>query len=541
MTLDGSAALTIPGPTIQLEEDEVSVQNICFIPKVWAPYFLAPLSPYLALQTYSLLLQTIPPNLQNSFDFLGTWLSIACTHITAGAESILKSKWQNPPVERRMISWMQRHTLYVNDMPAAALGGSPGLTLGPQECFNKALETVAALCPIPEAAATKKYTPAEMRRLRAACSLSVPEMESALPSFHEQLLTEGRTKKGTEAVLAQALRPQGDTDDPGLVYVSAELVSDVKECKYGLGWDTLYRNCHQGISPFAVPHMFMKHQQEQNGYQERLQRATTTTLGDIEKGESSPSPAPQDYHGLLQLLSNYVRLLGILVGTRSAHTREVVAVRRKLREQGDLYIDIGPREIIYLLWAIFLDAREFFAHQVEPIEALPESQLRYTTNFIGVGPIPMEIMGVPLDQFGAQHPRGGSNGTASTDDSTLSSKENLFRPADWVTPKNPGVADDISAVTMPMLQKFPNATAEALMAHGDLRYDDIRIGNKGACLNYNLLGICKDRTCLYRHSRAQPTPERIKAVTDKLKPAVQQFMTAGASANPHRTKRKCTG
>jgi hypothetical protein len=94
---------------------------------------------------------------------------------------------------------------------------------------------------------------------------------------------------------------------------------------------------------------------------------------------------------------------------------------------------------------------------------------------------------------------------------------------------------------MPMLQKFPNATAEVLMAHGDLRYEDIRIGNKGACLNYNLLAICKDRTCSYRHSKAQSTPERIKAVTYKLKFAVQQFMTAGAPSNPNRTKRKRTG
>ena len=91
---------------------------------------------------------------------------------------------------------------------------------------------------------------------------------------------------------------------------------------------------------------------------------------------------------------------------------------------------------------------------------------------------------------------------------------------------------------MPMLQKFPNATTEALMAHGDLRYDDIRIGNKGACLNYNLLGVCKDRSCSYRHSRAQPTPERVKTVVEKLTPAVKQFMDAGAPTNPNRAKRK---
>ena len=120
----------------------------------------------------------------------------------------------------------------------------------------------------------------------------------------------------------------------------------------------------------------MKHQQERSAYQDRLLKATTTTLGDVEKGKSSPSPAPQDYHGLLQLLSNYIGLLGILAGTRSAHTREVVAIRRELRGKVDLYIDMGPREIIFLLWAIFLDAQEFFSHQVVgPTNPLPESQL----------------------------------------------------------------------------------------------------------------------------------------------------------------------
>jgi hypothetical protein len=40
----------------------------------------------------------------------------------------------------------------------------------------------------------------------------------------------------------------------------------------------------------------MRHQQERAAYQDRLQRASTSTLGDIEKGESS---VPQDYHRTL--------------------------------------------------------------------------------------------------------------------------------------------------------------------------------------------------------------------------------------------------
>ena len=112
-----------------------------------------------------------------------------------------------------MIEWMQRRTLYLNSVPATELG-RPAASLDPQECFNKALETVAALRPPSEAGVTKKYTPAKLQRLRAACSLSVPQMDTVLLVFHEQLLTEGRTKKGTEAVLAHALRPREDTDDP---------------------------------------------------------------------------------------------------------------------------------------------------------------------------------------------------------------------------------------------------------------------------------------------------------------------------------------
>jgi hypothetical protein len=507
--------------------------------KACAAYFLAPMLPWDALKVFRRLLHTIPQPLKASFGFLGAWLAIASTQGGADDDSVLKARWQSPPAERRMIAWIQRRTDYLNGVPSAGLTGIAGITLDPQECFNKALEMVAALRPPSETAATRRYTPAKMQRLRAACSLTVPEMETSLPTFLEQLLTEGRTKKGTEAVLAQALCPRNDTDGPGLVYVSLELVSDIKNCKYGLGWDTSYRNCHRGISPFAVPHMPMRHQQERAAYEDRLQCASTTTLGDIEKGESSPSPVPQDYQGTLQLLSNYIRLLMVIVGPQTAHTREVVAIRRKLRTKVDLFINVGPREITYLLWAIFLDARDFFAHQVGPTEQLPESQLRYTTNFLGVGRITMDIMGVPLEQFGATHPRGDAS-TNRTADSTLSSGDSLFRPAEYVSHKNSSISDDISAITTPLAGKFPHATTEAMMAHGDLRYDAIRIGNKGACLNYNLFGVCKNKTCSYRHSKAKPTAERIKAVADKLKPAIQSFMATGAPSSQRKRKHLST-
>jgi hypothetical protein len=532
--LETSKDRTIREPTLTCAEEEdtdeerpkVSVQKLVMIPKAWAPYFLEPQSPWQALQTFKALLNTIPNNLRTSFDFIESWLAIACVHKVEKDESVSKAKWQNPHADRRMLEWMIRHTRFVNSMPMMA-GPMAGTTLDPQECFNKALETVAALKPTAE---TKKYSDSELRRLRAACSLSEAEMLTNMPPFHQHLLSEGRTKRGAEAVLAQALRPDEHSDDPGLIYVSPELVADIKDCKYGLGWDTSYKNCHRGISPFAVPHMSLHHQQERYAYQDRLGKASTTTIGDIEKGESTPNAIPGDYHGLLQVLSSYLKLLTTVVGSRSAHTKEVVAIRKKLRTRMDLYVNIGPKKILYLLWAIFLDARDFFSREVQTGEPLPESQLRYTTNFIGVGRIPTDIMGVPVEQFGVETMRGTAVSAASS-----RSGQELFKPADYVPHRNPEVPDDISVLTDPLMAKFPKATAEALMSHANLKYEDIRVGNKGACLNFNLLGICKDPNCSYRHTKANPTDERIKVVREKLEPAIQAFIAEGG---PSAKKRK---
>jgi hypothetical protein len=86
------------------------------------------------------------------------------------------------------------------------------------------------------------------------------------------------------------------------------------------------------------------------------------------------------------------------------------------------------------------------------------------------------------------------------------------------------------------MEKFPKATAEALMSHSSLRYEDIRVGNKGACLNFNLLGICNDPNCSFRHTQAKPTDDRIKAVRNKLEPAIQAYIADGGRT-PKKRKR----
>jgi hypothetical protein len=510
-----------------------SVQRLGYVPRAWAAYFLEPLSPWQALEKIRGLVTTIPLSQRASFDYLMDWGKAACMKRADNAEgSVLRARWQNPHPERRVLAWMQRHTRLTNalpiDMPVniASTGG-----LDPQQCFDKAMETVAALKAGPE---NKKYSTSELQRLRAACSLTVGEMSSDLPELHEKLLAEGRTKRGSEAVLAQALRPD-DSDDPGLIYISPELVADIRDCKFGLGWDTSYRHCHRGLSPFSVPHMSLKHQQERQAVTDRLSRASSTTTEDVEKAESSPSPAPRDYHGLLQLLSNYIRLLKAVVGSRSKHTKEVVAIRSALRRRMDLFIGIGPKEILYLVWAVFLDAREFFAQQIGDLDVLPESQLRYTTSFLGIGRISTDLLGVPLSQFlVASQPLLTNEGGGTSRSKGSRGSENMFQEAANVPHTHTDIPDEISTITMPLMERFPKATMASVMAHSDLKYEDIRVGNKGACLNLNLLGVCADSGCQYRHAKSNPTPERIKAVTQKLGPAIQKYMTDGGTGKRKR-------
>ena len=91
-----------------------------------------------------------------------------------------------------------------------------------------------------------------------------------------------------------------------------------------------------------------------------------------------------------------------MVGKKSVYTSEVVVIKKTLRTGMDLYVDIEQKSIIHLLWAIFLDSRDLFSKEVQQGEALSESMLRYTTNFLEVGCIPTDIIAFPVAQLGGE-------------------------------------------------------------------------------------------------------------------------------------------
>ena len=98
----------------------------------------------------------------------------------------------------------------------------------------------------------------------------------------------------------------------------------------------------------------------------------------------------------------------------------------------------------------------------------------------------VDIIGVPVAQFvGYYQPQRISTVIKdSSQDST-----DIFKPVDYVHYHQMEVTDDIIVLTNPLMESFPKTTVDSLMIHINLRYEDIQVGNKAACLNLNFLGI----------------------------------------------------
>jgi hypothetical protein len=213
----------------------------------------------------------------------------------------------------------------------------------------------------------------------------------------------------------------------------------------------------------------------------------------------------------------------------------VTANRRTLQSRVDLFIHVKTREIVFILWAIFLNVREFFSHQINDPASVPESSLKYTSAFLSLGHIPSDILGVPLEQF---RERSSYPANITRDLGGSKSNGDMFRLADFIASKNMDIPDNISTLTGSLLHKYPSVTAKQIMSSGTLKYDNLRVGQRGACLNQNLLGRCSNPKCMYIHASTKPMVQRAKEVAAKLGPAINGFMKSKESRTGAKRKRR---
>ena len=140
----------------------------------------------------------------------------------------------------------------------------------------------------------RKLTEGEKSRIRGACSLKDDEFEGLIPQFYRDWARDGKTKAATRSWLEFHLNQDAadPTAFPVSVYVSDDLVTDVKNLDFARGGSLAYLDCHRGLTPFMCPAVPARKRQELQRRQERQDRATLLTPADIADTESAPGKAP---------------------------------------------------------------------------------------------------------------------------------------------------------------------------------------------------------------------------------------------------------
>ena len=87
---------------------------------------------------------------------------------------------------------------------------------------------------------------------------------------------------------------------------------------------------------------------------------------------------------------------------------------------------------------MFFDDQELLSGDMQSGEPLPDSQLRYTTNILGVGCLSGDTIGILVVQLGGDRKTWRS----------------------YVPYWNTYIPDDIRMITNPLMDKYPKATAQ---------------------------------------------------------------------------------
>lgn len=377
---------------------------------------------------------------------------------------------------------------------------------------------------------SKFYSPYEIRRIRVACGLHVMT-DHDRPPIYATMLEEGRTLAKVEAVLQQYLRPLESDLEAVKIYVSPELVRDIKELRLGYDNDLSFENCHRGISPFAVMAVTVEHQAKRRRIQERAERATFLSTADVQTMEAEPGQCPTTYHGMRDLLRRYIKLLDVLFSTNTPHAAEVRALYRVLGHMAAVYESIQPVMVVELLWQIFIDARSYFSH---PGPDLARSDLALVRHWVQSCSLKTSVNcpvarllggGVATPSRVSDHSSRRGESTAGSSISTLG-MSSLFPVAALpstrgTTHKNPTPIPEIIAIMGAYRHQKPGVGMRELMRVERQPFAQMVLGPRGTCMDYVYFGECTSAECTYNHTIPTggiPVPPalltRLKKMTD---------------------------
>lgn len=512
--------------------DKITIPAMMYLPTAWAPYFLEPLHAYNVYERLKVLMEEGTPDDRATLRVLLEWVMLAGTRADSTGALASKSRllldWHHIAPTRRLRKWGTK--VIRNHVPRILPEGT-GSNLSQERMVAATMQTIQGLnqnlLGQPDRS-KKSYTEGEKSLIRAACSLNEG---SPIPLCLEELIKEGRTTAGVTRVLQKRLRPRIDSDNPTRIFLSADLVKDIKDLNFAFDGEVDFEDCHRGLSPFAVPYSALAKNKKAKKRLEVLKEATSTTPADVSDAKDIKVLPPHNYESLLRVLANYDRLLEVVVGATSRHRLEILQMRRHLRAQAHEYETISKEDVLQLMWSVLHDSRKFFgaANAWEPGEPLPRSKLQYVNEFLEMGKI-MESVHCPINLFYPGEsgylplpppPRtGGQDGVQGGLFPDATGSGGIYKGPYWA-PLHPLIAE----ATKGLLQEFPTLSIGALMSSCDppLKYSDLRLGARGTCMQLNGLGSCSDPSCTYSHVIAKPTDAKAKAVAANLAKAAASY------------------
>jgi hypothetical protein len=474
-----------------------------------------------------LLVASVPAADRGLHEFVQSWGRHACVAAgdrgADGNQSSVAVGWRDFPRGSNYNAWAEGRFRAVYRM-----AGPQPLPAAPP--VNQSADKMAKAIVIGMRGATaaakdkkEKFANQEKVKILAACGLHEGEWDQ-VPPIYDKITADGRTRSSVRE--AMELEYRGTTmaqEFPSSVFLSTQLVTDVKELRFGWQGSSAFESCHRGISPFSVPSSSMEVHQRLRALEEDAELATTTTLADVRATRTKPPPCPKDYYSMLQMLCAYIKLLMMMFGSACEHMTNVTTTYFLLQERVSTFQAVGKNQVAHLLWAIFTDARNYFNTPHDIMGNPPVSSLDWLIGAMKGGALPATL-GTPLtslfgvtDGVGDPYQVEGGRGSNRQDEGP--------RYQRGAPSPNQNVHAKIEAATAAARRCNPRVDYRMVMTsapHPKPRITLISLKRAG-CFDYLFFGRCTNERCSFNHD-GEIDESKIDNAIEKMKPGLTKFV-----------------
>lgn len=518
----------LPSTTAGVATDMI---ELCMIPLMWAPYFISGATPKETLDKIELLVASVAAADRHLYEFIQQWGRYACVAAgTLGADvnqSSVATSWRDFPRGVEYNDWAQGRFRAVYRMADTTQPPAPPAPVGDQNLkMAEAIVIGMKGASAAEKDKKEKFAAHEKSKILAACGLHEGEWDQ-VPPIYDKITEDGRTRSAVRDAMEQEYRATTMVAEfPSSVFLSTQLVSDMKDLKFGWQGSNAFESCHRGISPFAVPHSSIEVHQRLRALEEDAAQATTTTLADVRATRTRPPPCPTDYYGLLQMLCAYIKLLMMMFGSSCEHMRNVTTIYYLIKDKMSTFELLEKNNVAHLLWAIFTDARSYFNTAHDIMGNPPVSSLDWLIGALKGGTLP-STLGTPLQSLLSRE--GGPAKTPRGD----GGQANNRRPEEPATPRyqrgpqepNTNVHAKIEAATAAARRCNPRVDYRMVMQTAPQPKPRITVMqlNRAGCFDYLFFGNCSNSRCSFKHD-GEVDEAKIDGAIDKMRPGLAKFV-----------------